>query len=396
MITEGRLKMWTEGVPVEPEAISMLHDISKLPIIAGHVAVMPDVHYGKGSCVGSVIPTKGAIVPSFVGGDIGCGMTAIPIQVHPGMLREKGEVAFSGIEGILGKMGERSFHSEFLEKSYHRLAIKDLFQEVDTLPGVTEFSKYDKSYLMGQLGTLGGGNHFISLCEEEGHPEIMWLVIHSGSRYSGQIVASVAMQDAVKQAEVRGDVLSDKAFAWLAEETPEFQKYISALRWAQQYAFLNRELMLEAILALFSYDVKTASARGEIISSHHNYTMEEEHFGERIWVTRKGAVSAKDGQYGIIPQAMGKKIHIVAGKGNADSYCSCAHGAGRTMSRNKAKKSYTAEDVEKDTAGIFCRKDEKIVDEISFAYKDLDAVMKAQEPLVETLHVLQEVVNIKN
>ena len=396
MITEGKLKMWTEGVPVEQEAISMLHDISKLPIIAGHVAVMPDVHPGRECCVGSVIPTRGAVVPAFVGGDIGCGMTAIPLPVHADMLRENGGAVFSGIEEILGKMRERSFRSEFLEKSYRKLAVRELFNEVDTLPGITEFSRYDKSYLMEQLGTLGGGNHFISLCEEEGNPEVMWIVIHSGSRAAGQVVASVAMQDAIKQAEVRGDTLSDKAFAWLAQETPEFQKYISALQWAQQYAFLNRELMLEAVLSLFRYDIKVASARGEIISSHHNYTMEEEHFGERIWVTRKGAVSAKDGQYGIIPQAMGKKINIVVGKGNADSYCSCAHGAGRTMSRNKAKKAYTAEDVARDTEGVFCRKDSKIVDEISFAYKDLDTVMRAQESLVETLHVLREVVNVKN
>lgn len=394
-----RLKSWTSGVEVDPETIKQLRNIAELPILAGHVAVMPDVHLGKGATVGSVIPTKSAIIPAAVGVDIGCGMAALRTELTadqlPDSLRRlrsrieaRVPVGFSahdrpltpqhdGLRGMaLANAGRK------LAQRYERLAIMDLI------------GKHDHKRTFKQLGTLGGGNHFIELCLDEANG--VWVMLHSGSRNIGKTIGETAIHMAREIAEREERALRDRDLAWLDEGSVQFEMYVEALSWAQDYAAHNRALMMHEVLGALREEFgREIATFDNAVQCHHNYASLEEHFGRQVWVTRKGAVSARRGELGIIPGSMGAKSYIVRGKGNPDAYHSCSHGAGRRMSRAAAKRAYTIADLKAQTAGVECRKDAGVLDEIPGAYKDIDTVMAAQADLVEVVHTLKQVMCIK-
>jgi len=393
------LKSWTSGVDVEWDAIKQLRNIAELPILAGHVAVMPDVHLGKGATVGSVIPTKAAIIPAAVGVDIGCGMAAIRTEITAeqlpdslGRLRSRIEkrvpVGFNHHDSPVNPLHD-GLRGVALTNAGKKLALR-----YDGLKIHDVICKYDHQRVFHQLGTLGGGNHFIEVCLDESKG--VWVMLHSGSRNIGKTIGETAIHMAREIAEAKERGLRDKDLAWLDEGTSEFDMYVEGLRWAQDYAAHNRALMMHAVLLAlreeFGRDIATFE---NAVQCHHNYANVEEHFGEQVWVTRKGAVSARRGELGIIPGSMGAKSFIVRGKGNKDAYCSCSHGAGRRLSRGAAKRTFTLGDLERQTAGVECRKDEGVLDEIPGAYKDIDAVMAAQSELVEVVHTLKQVMCIK-
>lgn len=393
------VKSWTSGVDVEWEAINQLRNIAELPILAGHVAVMPDVHLGKGATVGSVIPTRAAIIPSAVGVDIGCGMAALRTSIKASELPDSMARLRSAIEDRV-PVGF-SMHDAAVDTSRDSVRGLQLAQAGKKLADrfrhlrILEIVRYyEPGRIQRQLGTLGGGNHFIELCLDEANG--VWVMLHSGSRNIGKTIGETATHMAREIAEREERRLRDRDLAWLDEGTPEFDMYVEGLRWAQDYAAHNRALMLHAVLdalrAEFGRDVETSESA---VQCHHNYASVEEHFGQQIWVTRKGAVSARRGELGIIPGSMGARSFIVRGKGNEDSYCSCSHGAGRRMSRGAAKRNFTVADLERQTAGVECRKDEGVLDEIPSAYKSIDAVMAAQAELVDVVHTLKQVMCIK-
>jgi tRNA-splicing ligase RtcB (3'-phosphate/5'-hydroxy nucleic acid ligase) len=393
------LKSWTSGVDVEWEALKQLRNIAELPILAGHVAVMPDVHLGKGATVGSVIPTKAAIIPAAVGVDIGCGMAAIRTEISANQLPDSLSRLRSRIEQRV-PVGFNHHDSPVnpLHDGLRGVALmnagKKLALRYDALKIHDVIGKYDHKRVFNQLGTLGGGNHFIEVCLDESNA--VWVMLHSGSRNIGKTIGETAIHMARGIAERKERGLRDKDLAWLDEGTMEFDMYVEGLRWAQDYAAHNRALMMHAVLLALREEFGREIATFEnAVQCHHNYANVEDHFGEQIWVTRKGAVSARSGELGIIPGSMGAKSFIVRGKGNADSYCSCSHGAGRRMSRGAAKRAYTIEDLKLQTAGVECRKDAGVLDEIPGAYKDIDAVMAAQAELVDIVHTLKQVMCIK-
>ena len=393
------VRMWTEGVPVEPEALAQIANVASLPILGGHVAVMPDVHLGKGATVGSVIPTRGAIVPAAVGVDIGCGMMAVRTTLGAsdlpdslGEIRARIErdvpVGFNHHRQPVDVAGERfsgvaiARRMKALHRRYESLAIMD------------RVKKFDHARVWKQCGTLGGGNHFIELCLDES--DRVWVMLHSGSRNVGNTIGEVAISMARRLAERADARLPDRDLAWLDEGTREFDEYVTALGWAQDYAALNRDTMMHLVLAALERFFPAPIAIAEsAVNCHHNYAAVESHYGESLWITRKGAVSAREGQLGIIPGSMGTRSYIVRGKGCAGSYHSCSHGAGRRMSRNEARRRFSREDLERQTAGVECRKDAGVLDELPAAYKDLDAVMAAQAELVEVVHTLKQVLCVK-
>ena len=393
------VKSWTSGVEVEWEAINQLRNIAGLPILAGHVAVMPDVHMGKGATVGSVIPTRAAIVPSAVGVDIGCGMCAARTELTARDLPESLSDIRSAIEAQV-PVGF-SAHDQPVNTTREGLrgialtrTGKQLKERYDQLRIMEVIGKYDHGRVFRQMGTLGGGNHFIELCLDEA--QRVWVMLHSGSRNIGKTIGECAIGMAREVAQRLERRLPDRDLAWLDEGKPEFEQYVEGLRWAQDYAAHNRDLMLHAVLktlnAQFGREIATFEGA---INSHHNYASAEEHFGSKVWITRKGAVSAKAGELGIIPGSMGAKSFIVRGKGNPEAYCSCSHGAGRRLSRNAAKKQFTVADLRAQTQGVECRKDSGVLDEIPGAYKDIDQVMAAQTELVDIVHTLKQVMCIK-
>jgi tRNA-splicing ligase RtcB (3'-phosphate/5'-hydroxy nucleic acid ligase) len=397
--TIRNLKAWTGGLEVEQEAIQQLRNIAALPVLAGHVAVMPDVHMGKGATVGSVIPTKAAIIPAAVGVDIGCGMCAVKTSLKasdlPDSLAEirlrieaAVPVGFNYHdklprlrgEGLVGLALERK--TAQLEARYVNLRIMD------------RVGSHDHRRTYNQLGTLGGGNHFIELClDEDGS---VWIMLHSGSRNIGKTIGEVAINMAKEVAAAADRRLPDQDLAWLDEGSQEFEAYIEGMHWAQEYAAHNRDRMLFAVTKVLAEVFgREVALRETAVNCHHNFTQAEVHFGQKVWVTRKGAVSAQAGQLGIIPGSMGDKSYIVRGKGNLDAYCSCSHGAGRRMSRGEAKRRFSLTDLVNQTAGVECRKDEGVLDEIPGAYKPIDEVMAAQTDLVEVVHTLKQVMCIK-
>lgn len=393
------VKSWTSGVEVEWEAIQQLRNIAALPILAGHVAVMPDVHLGKGATVGSVIPTKAAIIPSAVGVDIGCGMAAVRTEISAKDLPDSLATLRSRIERVV-PVGFAS-HAEVVNPVRDGLrgaqlanTGRKLTERFGKLKILEIIRHRDAARIFKQLGTLGGGNHFIELCLDES--DVVWLMLHSGSRNIGKTIGETAITLAREIAERKERRLRDRDLAWLDEGTIEFDMYIEGLRWAQDYAAHNRALMLHAVLKALREEFDREIATFEsAVQCHHNYATVEEHFGQQVWVTRKGAVSARRGELGIIPGSMGAKSFIVRGKGNEDSYCSCSHGAGRRLSRTAAKRSFTLSDLEEQTAGVECRKDAGVLDEIPRAYKSIDAVMAAQAELVDVVHTLKQVMCIK-
>lgn len=391
------VKMWVGDMEVEQAAILQIMNIAGLPILAGHMAVMPDVHMGKGATVGSVIPTRSAIIPAAVGVDIGCGMVAAMTNLTADDLPEslfalrnqiERDVPVGFNEHAKGIPSVSGPYADILRKNLHKT-----MERWDNLAMKQHLGRADEKKIARQIGTLGGGNHFIEICLDLKNR--VWIMLHSGSRGIGNQIGTVAIEMAKEQALKRAYGLPDTDLAWLDQGTYEFDAYIEAMHWAQDYARFNRDTMMNLVLAAVRSRIPQMKVVGEVIQCHHNFTSLEEHFDEEIWVTRKGAVSAQLGQLGIIPGSMGTKSYIVQGKGNADAYCSCSHGAGRKMSRNQAKKLFTSLDLAQQTAGVECRKDSDIIDEIPGAYKDIDQVMDAQTDLVDVVHTLKAVLCVK-
>lgn len=393
------IKAWIDHVPVEQSAMQQLRNIASMPFIHSHVAAMPDVHWGMGATVGSVIATHKAVIPAAVGVDIGCGMMACRTTIRADQLPDSLSALRSTIEMAVphgrtdnGGANDRGAHQEYRFGVAYADAWKRL--EPTYLRIIEKYPRVAHLWLTKQLGTLGGGNHFIEICTDE--DDYVWAMLHSGSRGVGNKIGSHFIslaKEEMKRWHVR---LPDADLAYLPEGSEYFRDYITAVEWAQAYALENRKLMMNEVLNALRTAVPTYTEVTETaVNCHHNYVSRENHFGENVIVTRKGAVSAKEDQLGIIPGSMGQKSYIVRGKGNADSFHSCSHGAGRAMSRGEAKRTFTVEDHIRDTEGVECRKDAGVIDETPKAYKDLDAVMESQKDLVDIVHTLKAVLCVK-
>jgi tRNA-splicing ligase RtcB len=380
---------WTQGVPVEAAAMEQLRNIAGLPFIHHHVAAMPDVHLGKGATVGSVIATKGAIVPAAVGVDIGCGMCAIMTSLSAEQLPDSLGALRSAIEAAV-PVG-RAAHQELPRAAESRWysSLKTRYEGIEAKhPAFAP-----KKSAAFQIGTLGGGNHFIELCLDEA--DRVWVMLHSGSRGIGNKIGTYFIGKAREEMSRLTIHLPDRDLAYLTEGSVLFEDYVEAVGWAQDYAMANRQAMLEAILAVIRTFFPDMMATAIAVNCHHNYVEREEHFGEPVWLTRKGAVSARIGALGIIPGSMGARSFIVRGKGNPQSFHSCSHGAGRKMSRTAANGFFSVADHIAATAGVECRKDAGVIDETPGAYKDIEQVMAAQADLVEIVHTLKQVLCVK-
>ena len=393
------IKAWTRGVAVEAEAERQLHNVARMPFIHHHVAVMPDVHFGIGATVGSVIPTVGAIIPAAVGVDIGCGMCAARTTLLAKDLPESLRAVRAAIERAVPH-GRTDNGGGNDRGAWHEVPVRvqNLWKEHLAAGYARICAKYprlERGNGLNHLGSLGTGNHFIEVCLDE--EQRVWFLLHSGSRgvgnRFGQFFIELAKQD-MRKHRVN---LPDEDLAYLAEGTEKFDDYVEAVEWAQTYARLNRQVMMENVVAAVAAvpGFPRFAASVEAVNCHHNYVAREHHFGKDCLVTRKGAVRAGLGELGIIPGSMGARSFIVRGKGNPESFSSCSHGAGRAMSRTKAKKLFTLDDHAKATAGVECRKDSDVIDETPMAYKDIDAVMAAQADLVEVVHTLKQVVCVK-
>jgi tRNA-splicing ligase RtcB len=394
-------------VPVESAAIDQLKNIASMPFIFKHVAVMPDVHLGRGATVGSVIPTVGAIIPAAVGVDIGCGMVAVRTGLEATDLpdnlkgwRQAIEKAVphgfgkdaSHVQGGWNPQGYRRDGMPRTNAAQWKNKLKDRYEQI-----VAKHSKIDGKTDANHLGTLGSGNHFVEVCLDE--TDRVWLMLHSGSRGVGNRIGRYFTELAKKDMETHFIKLPDRDLAYLSEGTQRFDDYIEAMTWAQDFARINRELMVnqvfDALRQLPGVPQKKLMTHDVAVNCHHNYTTKENHYGQNPWVTRKGAVCAREGVLGIIPGSMGAKSFIVEGKGNPNSFDSCSHGAGRVMSRSEAKRVLTLDDHLRDTAGVECRKDQNVIDESPKAYKNIDDVMAAQDSLVSIKHTLKQVVCVK-
>jgi tRNA-splicing ligase RtcB len=391
------IKLWTRGVPLEDEARKQLQNIAKLPFIHRWIAVMPDVHLGKGATVGSVVPTIGAIVPAAVGVDIGCGMIAARTTLVASDLPDTLAGVRSAIERAVphGRTVERGRRDKGAWENPPALAVEGWSQLVADFEKICErHPRLKNTNQFKHLGTLGTGNHFIELCLDEA--DRVWVMLHSGSRGVGNAIGSHFIELAKQEMRRWMINLPDQDLAYLPEGSQHYADYVFAVDWAQRYARMNREIMMRHVVeALRTVITKPFEAQAEAVNCHHNYVQREHHFGKDVHVTRKGAVSARKGELGIIPGSMGAKSFIVRGLGNEDSFCSCSHGAGRVMSRTQAKKLITLDDHIKATAHVECRKDADVVDESPAAYKPIDAVMAAQADLVEIVHTLRQVVCVK-
>jgi tRNA-splicing ligase RtcB len=390
----GRIKAWVKGVPVEDGARRQLENVAGLPFIHSHLAVMPDVHFGRGATVGSVIPTRGAIIPAAVGVDIGCGMMAIGTSLTASDLPDGLAAIRSEIERkVPVGNGPRGNHKDTPARAATALRKSGLVERLEAI--TARHTRIRRTAFAQQLGSLGGGNHFIELCLDEAGR--VWVMLHSGSRGTGNVIGTYFIQEAREALEKRvlGYHVPDKDLAFFVEGEDLFADYVDAVGWAQDYARLNREVMMDRVLMVLRDMLPAFTLDKQAVNCHHNYVEREHHFGADIWVTRKGAVRAGEGELGIIPGSMGAKSFIVRGKGNAESFCSCAHGAGRAMSRSEAKRRFTLEDHVAATAAVECRKDTGVIDETPMAYKDIDAVMAAQGDLVEIVHTLRQVVCVK-
>lgn len=393
------IKAWTRGVQVEDAAKQQLRNLAGMPFIYSHIAAMPDVHWGMGATVGSVIATKGAIIPASVGVDIGCGMAAQRTSLTASDLPDNLHALRSAIEARIphgrtngGGPGDRGawgaapegYHNALREQMY---ALKKITEKHPKIARAAERAPL-------HAGTLGSGNHFVEVCLDE--EQRVWLMLHSGSRGIGNRIGSHFIEAAKRDMERWFINLPDKDLAYLPQGSELFSDYFDAVGWAQGYARTNRELMMAAAIRSLTEAVpKPFTCDCEAVNCHHNYVSWERHFGENVMVTRKGAVDAHEGVMGIIPGSMGAKSFIVRGKGNADAFCSCSHGAGRAMSRGDAKRRFSLEDHAAATIGVECRKDAGVLDETPAAYKDIDAVMAAQSDLVEVVHTLKQVVCVK-
>src|ERR1700721_1184467 len=380
------IKAWTKGVALEDQARKQLLNVAQLPFIFKWVAAMPDVHWGIGATVGSVIPTKGAIIPAAVGVDIGCGMMAVqtslnardlPDNLHG--IREAIEQAVPHGRTNHGGAGDRGAWHEI--PADNQEAWGGLKPRYDAI--LAKHPKLDRGNHVNHLGTLGTGTHFIEVCLDES--EMVWFMLHSGSRGVGNRMGSYFIELAKKEMERFFVNLPDRDLAYFPEPTEHFDDYVAPVEGAQDFARANRDLMMHQIVDAVrgSGQVPEFTAELKSINCHHNYVARESHFGQDVLVTRKGAVRAREGDMGIIPGSMGARSFIVRGKGNAESFCSCSHGAGRRMRRGAAKKQFTMGDLAEQTAGVECRKDADVIDEIPSAYKSIEEVMNNQSDLVE-------------
>jgi tRNA-splicing ligase RtcB len=391
------LKCWTVGVPFEVEARKQLENVARLPVVAAPVAVMPDVHAGKGATIGSVIATKGAIIPAAVGVDIGCGMMAVRTNLAASALPDNLHGIRAAIEAAVphGRTdnGGRNDRGAWRDPPpAQREAWAVLEPRYRAL--VAKYPRLDRGSHIQHLGTLGTGNHFIEVCLDE--EDRVWIMLHSGSRGVGNRIGTDFIELARQEMRRWYIELPDPDLAYLPEGSQYFDDYLAGAEWAQEYASINRELMMAAVLrALASSGLGEVSAGDERVNCHHNYVAREHHFGQNLLVTRKGAVRARVGDLGIIPGSMGARSYIVRGLGHRESLSSCSHGAGRAMSRNEARRRFSVADHEAATASIECRKDRDVLDETPMAYKPIDAVMHAQRNLVEIVHTLRQVVCVK-
>lgn len=377
------IKIWADGVSVEEAAIQQLINLSSMPFMHKHVSAMPDVHWGMGATVGSVIATKGAIIPAAVGVDIGCGMMAVKLPFKVDIFEDLPKLRYSI---------ERSVPVGF---NSHKEIEKSMIDAININKPDGEI--ISEKHLL-QLGTLGGGNHFIEICQDQNNDA--WVMLHSGSRNLGKTLAESHIDKAKGLMKQYFIDLPDPDLAYLVQKTPEFDAYINDLHYAQSYAMANRREIMAKILKDISFHLGERYSwipTNDLftVNCHHNYSQLENHFGSNIWVTRKGAVSAKKDEYGIIPGSMGARSFIVKGKGNLDSFHSCSHGAGRSMSRNAAKKLFTVEDHIKATEGVECRKDIDVIDETPMAYKDIETIMNAQKDLVDIVYTLKQILVVK-
>jgi tRNA-splicing ligase RtcB len=393
------VKSWTRGVAFEEGARKQVLNAARMPFIHKWVAVMPDVHQGIGATVGSVIPTKGAIIPAAVGVDIGCGMMAVQTTLKAGDLPDNLASVRTAIEMAVPH-GFSSAHRDHHKGGWDRdvpAAVTRNWAELDAgHKAITNRHPILKNANgMKQLGSLGGGNHFIEICLDEA--DRVWIVLHSGSRGIGNKIGSYFIELARQDMRSIMANLPDRDLAYFKEGTEHFREYVEAVDWAQRFAALNRETMMEHIIAALGRckGIPPFEARIQAVNCHHNYVSREHHYGAEIFVTRKGAVSAREGQLGIIPGSMGARSFIVRGKGNPESFHSCSHGAGRMMSRTEAKRRFTVEDHIRATEGVECRKDAEVIDETPAAYKPIDQVMEAQKDLVDIVHTLKQVVCVK-
>ncbi|YCH24068.1 RtcB family protein [Pseudomonas sp. D1-3] len=397
-VADGKpIKLWTQGVPVEEDAKQQLMNTAKMPFIFKHLAVMPDVHLGKGSTIGSVIPTVGAIIPAAVGVDIGCGMIAARTSLMAHDLPDNLAGLRAAIEKAVphGRSNTRGGRDRGAWENVPEMADHAWSALSGRFKAITDkYPRLEKTNNRKHLGTLGTGNHFVEVCLDEANR--VWFMLHSGSRGVGNAIGNLFIE--LAQADMRQHIanLPDRDLAYFEEGSQHFADYVEAVGWAQDFAKQNRALMMHAVIAAARGVIaKPFEVALEAVNCHHNYVQKERHFGEEVLVTRKGAVSAQKGELGIIPGSMGAKSFIVRGLGNEEAFCSCSHGAGRTMSRTRAKKLFTVEDQIKATAHVECRKDADVIDEIPMAYKDIDQVMDAQRELVEVVHTLRQVVCVK-
>lgn len=391
-INKGRVpvKIYTEDI--DPSAYTQLSKIAELPFIHSHIAAMPDVHHGIGATVGSVIPTRGAIIPAAVGVDIGCGMNAVRLSISANELPDNLKPVRGAIEDAV-PVGF-SMHKQVKAR---RSTLTPLDAGLEKIlaqhPTVGKMVKNISRTWSQQVGTLGGGNHFIELCLDENQD--VWVMLHSGSRGIGNVIGRYFIGLAKKDMQRLQQNLPDKDLAYFSEGTQYFDDYVHAVQWGQDYAMANRREMMRLTLDALKPVLPHFVITKEAINCHHNYVSIEDHFDEKVFLTRKGAISAREGELGIIPGSMGAKSFIVRGKGNVQSFHSCSHGAGRSMSRTAAKKAFSAEDLKRQTQGVECRKDDGVVDEIPGAYKDIDKVMQNQSDLVDIVHTLKQVVCVK-
>lgn len=382
--------IWTEDI--DDRSKEQLANIAALPFVHHHVAAMPDVHLGIGATIGSVIATHKAIIPAAVGVDIGCGMVAARLSITANELDEK----------ALGKVFDQISRDVPVGRGQHaddrvlvdvakpfEPSLKNLIdRHPELLKSFGKFSKWTN-----QMGTLGGGNHFIEVCLDEAGS--VWVMLHSGSRGIGNAIADYFIKLARKDMERWLIQLPDRDLAYFPEGSEHFADYVEAVHWAQDYAMANRQAMLDLVLGALARHLPSFNVTTEVVNCHHNYVVQENHYGANVWVTRKGAIRAREGDLGIVPGSMGARSYIVRGKGCPESFCSSAHGAGRRMSRTAAESRFTEADLQDQTVGVICRKDKGVIDEIPGAYKNIDEVMANQRDLTEVLHTLKQVVCVK-
>ncbi len=391
------VKSWTQGVTFDENAKKQLMNLARMPFIHRWVAAMPDVHLGRGATIGSVIPTIGAVIPAAVGVDLGCGMMAVKTSLRADQLPDSLSALRSRIEravphGRSTSRGRRDTGSWGQLPSDVEHAWEPLHATFETMKEKFPFLK--KTNNINHLGTLGTGNHFVEVCLDEN--EDVWVMLHSGSRGVGNRIGTYFIEQAKKDMERYFIHLPDKELAYIPEGSSMFREYTLSVAWAQDFARINREVMMRRTLLALQEELGIPfNSDVEAVNCHHNYIRQEKHYGAKVWVTRKGAVSARKDEMGIIPGSMGAKSFIVRGLGNKESFCSCSHGAGRVMSRTEAKRRVSLEEHHQAIQGVECRQDSDVIDETPSAYKPIEAVMEAQKDLVEIVHTLKQVVCVK-